>query len=169
MSSSLYWSTHRALEASQGLASSHRCRCGARAKDWAYQHTAADELTEDGLAFSLNPDDYRPMCRPCHAALDQTGAKIAPKTSATLRARFENDLVFREIKKGVACNMTVARVQRTEVDSEFKERLRDASIRGATTGAKARRRCLGCEMTSHPVGIGKHQKASGRLGWVTVP
>lgn len=48
-------------------------RCGVRARDLAYQHTAgASELrTPKGSPFSMNPDDYRPMCGVCHSQLDR--------------------------------------------------------------------------------------------------
>lgn len=34
--------------------------------------------------------------------------------------------------------------------------------------AKVRRRCAQCPLESHPVGVGRHQKASGHEGWVTL-
>lgn len=165
-----YYQMHRALDASRGKASSHHCRCGEPAQDWAYQHTAGeDELVEDGLPFSLNPDDYEPMCRSCHAELDDTGAKIGPKTRAAQLRRLEEDPAFRDLKTSVARSMTAARVERAEADPEFKEHLRAASVRGATAGAKIRRKCEECNVKSHPVGIGRHQKATGHTGWVVVP
>lgn len=164
-----YYQMHRSLDDTRGSASTHACRCGKPAKDWAYQHNAGeDELVEDGFLFSLNPDDYLPMCRPCHARLDDTGAKIGPKTSATQLRRLKEDPAFRDMRTSVAQDMTAARMQQAESDPAFKERLRAGSVRGAATVAQIRRKCQECPMTSHPIGIGKHQKATGHVGWVVV-
>lgn len=70
-----YQAAHRVALARWGKAAESECiRCGRRARDLAYQHTAGDaELaTPKGSPFSMNPDDYAPMCGPCHSALDRS-------------------------------------------------------------------------------------------------
>jgi hypothetical protein len=46
--------------------------CGEKAEQWAFQgseNALIDKI--NGLAFSMDPMDYAPMCRPCHRALDK--------------------------------------------------------------------------------------------------
>lgn len=89
----------------RGRASEHTCACGAQATEWAYQHQAAVELRdENGSPYSLDPEDYAPMCRTCHIKLDgnpvlkrmqadpefdarmrETGSKNGVRTSAIRR------------------------------------------------------------------------------------
>lgn len=68
-----YDKAHKNLKRQRGPARDYDCRCGQPAVEWAYQFTAGDqELRDDEGRFphSLNPDDYEPMCRPCHSTLD---------------------------------------------------------------------------------------------------
>lgn len=59
------------VHARMGHASEHLCECGERALDWAYQHTALEELfSPEGWPYSTDPADYKPMCRRCHKKLD---------------------------------------------------------------------------------------------------
>lgn len=49
--------------------------CGGPAHEWAYDHSDPDEAREvlghgREVRFSFDLDRYRPMCRPCHTALD---------------------------------------------------------------------------------------------------
>jgi len=63
-----YAAAHRRVYRLRGPAVSKACqRCGAPAKHWAYDHSDPDERRNDqGLAYSLDPARYRPLCRPCH-------------------------------------------------------------------------------------------------------
>jgi hypothetical protein len=48
--------------------------CGAtEGVQWAYNHKEASELrrSSDGLAYSTRPEDYIPLCDPCHRRFDQ--------------------------------------------------------------------------------------------------
>lgn len=164
-----YYQVHRALEKLHGPARSHTCGCGEPAKDWAYLHTAgANELVEDGLPYSNDPKDYKPMCRRCHNLLDghltRSGVRLAQMQKDRL-----NDPVFLQMKAEVAQKMTLERQARSAADPSFRESLRASSVRGARTVAGTRRRCLECGMVSHQVGLGKHQKVRGHVGWVVVP
>ena len=47
------------------------------AAQWAYDGTDPDELTEKGLAYSLDVMRYVPMCVPCHTAFDGRGVVAA--------------------------------------------------------------------------------------------
>lgn len=70
-----YAAAHAKARKRWGDASANRCvRCGGQAKDLAYQHTAGEnELrTPKGSPFSMNPEDYAPMCGICHSALDRS-------------------------------------------------------------------------------------------------
>ena len=58
--------------------------CAGRAQEWSYQGGSPDEIVgavtvtsrgvtyESVIAWSPNPSDYRPRCRPCHRAHDET-------------------------------------------------------------------------------------------------
>lgn len=52
--------------------------CDQRADEWAYDHAAPDEWigVKNGrpVPVSADPFHYDPMCRPCHRAMDFTGA-----------------------------------------------------------------------------------------------
>lgn len=67
-----YDAAHDRVKRSRGPASSHACaQCEGPAEDWAYQHMADDPLIDDiGRPYSDDLDDYAPMCRACHRALD---------------------------------------------------------------------------------------------------
>lgn len=67
-----YNATRRKLREARGPASAQQCRCGARAKHWAYDHSDPGELIGDtgrGIvaAYSLDFDRYVPLCCSCHA------------------------------------------------------------------------------------------------------
>jgi hypothetical protein len=62
---------HNRLEKTRGKASAHRCvACGNQAADWAYNNAGSDERVSKWGRYSLNLDDYSPMCRSCHIKLD---------------------------------------------------------------------------------------------------
>lgn len=65
-----YFAVHLRIKARRGSAGLHECPCGKRAKQWAYNHAAVDELFEEGMPYSANLNDYTPMCVSCHKKLD---------------------------------------------------------------------------------------------------
>lgn len=57
----------------RGKASEHTCPCGKKARDWAYDHSDAEEKVVGtgrlaGIAYSLDPAHYVAMCRKCRCA-----------------------------------------------------------------------------------------------------
>lgn len=67
-----YEAAHKRVRRARGRASEYSCtHCDDRAYDWAYDHADPDEgRTEDGRTYSLNPERYIPLCRPCHRKMD---------------------------------------------------------------------------------------------------
>jgi hypothetical protein len=65
-----YLGVHYRLRVKYGPATDHLCSCGDQALQWAYQHTGDPELTDLRGPYSENLNDYKPMCRSCHAVLD---------------------------------------------------------------------------------------------------
>ncbi len=70
-----YADAHRAVKRKRGLASDYWCAaCGSQAKHWAYDHEDPNERTDDwGRPYSLDPEHYQPMCKPCHRKFDNEG------------------------------------------------------------------------------------------------
>ena len=75
-----YRGAHERVKIARGKASEYMCDCGSPATEWAYMNNDLDEqheMVEGGLnrpprlcAYSLNPDNYQPMCHPCHVKFD---------------------------------------------------------------------------------------------------
>lgn len=70
-----YDGAHNRVKGQRGSASQYLCRCGNQAEQWAYSHADYDERAmikgrEARKPYSLNPEHYVPMCRPCHKRLD---------------------------------------------------------------------------------------------------
>jgi hypothetical protein len=61
-------SAHDRIRAAKGRAGEYDCvNCGRPARDWALRHDAEQTKTaRNGRVYSLNVDDYMPMCRRCH-------------------------------------------------------------------------------------------------------
>lgn len=157
------------LRDARGSASEYRCAgCGDWARDWAYQHSAEDAELYGGEnrtePYSLNPDDYAPMCRSCHQTLDQRRRWLEPE----YRARQLERRSASEFRAKVS-----ARNVKQWQDPGYRERMLAAGAAAASGGAKAvngkRRRCSGCPMVSNPGNIGHHQKASGHSGYRDLP
>lgn len=78
-----YTTVHKRLVQERGSASEHACaHCGARAQDWAYSNgdlnaVRQDDGREAGLAYSLNPDHYEPLCKACHRRFDARHRELA--------------------------------------------------------------------------------------------
>lgn len=73
----VYSTAHRRIAAQRGAAKEYACAfCQGRASDWAYLGSGGaserQELAgrEKGMAYSLCPEDYIPLCRPCHERMD---------------------------------------------------------------------------------------------------
>lgn len=78
--STTYGAVHMQVTKARGRAATHPCagECGRQARDWAYDHRDPDALTcqwyGKTVQYSLNPEHYRPMCRPCHTVYDKRDA-----------------------------------------------------------------------------------------------
>lgn len=81
--STTYRAVHSRLRREHGPASGYQCaRCpDSPAKDWAYDHADADELTTDWygktVAYSTDLARYQPLCRPCHTIFDRNRTNTA--------------------------------------------------------------------------------------------
>jgi hypothetical protein len=64
-----YGGAHQRVRRERGPASDHTCPCGEPAGQWAIDHARAP-LSEDGMPYSPNPQDYTAMCVPCHKRMD---------------------------------------------------------------------------------------------------
>ena len=58
---------HKRIHRKYGSAKEYTCKCGEVAKDWAF--IGKGEYTD-------NRDDYTPLCRKCHIALDKHYSKV---------------------------------------------------------------------------------------------
>lgn len=133
---------HFRLVRKWGRAPIHLCiTCFKPAQQWAYLHTAGTNTKfECGSPYSYDEEDYAPMCRSCHVKLDEIGfLRTDPSAAGT---------------KGAAAQQ----------GKRSEGQIASAVAHGQAM-AGVRRRCNECPMESHPVGIGKHQKASGHEGW----
>lgn len=67
-----YNAVHLRLRAERGPATSHECaRCGARADEWAFDHSDMNAKVDDlGRAYSTDLSTYLALCRSCHRSLD---------------------------------------------------------------------------------------------------
>lgn len=76
-----YHAAHIRVGRIRGRASDYQCAsCGLPAVEWSYRHGSRWEQTgmvnRSGRlprlgAWSPDPDDYDPLCRPCHRELDR--------------------------------------------------------------------------------------------------
>jgi hypothetical protein len=75
-----YRTAHGQVWRVRGSASGYSCQhCGGDAQDWAYDHGDPDAVTvlwDEGkrqrqLTFSLDPQHYLALCRPCHRKFDK--------------------------------------------------------------------------------------------------
>lgn len=73
-----YKAAHVKLYRRRGKAGNYNCvKCGLAARDWALRHQDKGiQLEWDPYAhmnFSMNTDDYDPMCKSCHRDYDGIG------------------------------------------------------------------------------------------------
>jgi hypothetical protein len=66
-----YIAVHRRLYRVRGSARAHTCSCGHQAIHWAYTYRCPNELLSPRGAYSLNLEEYVPLCGLCHRALDR--------------------------------------------------------------------------------------------------
>lgn len=76
-----YRTAHSRIRARKGSASRQTCRCGSKARYWAYDHSDPDELRQvitDGrngivreVGYSMKPEHYVALCNSCHTSLDR--------------------------------------------------------------------------------------------------
>lgn len=72
-----YQTAHNQIRLQRGAASTHLCvDCAAPAADWSLKHDSKQRIvaldgTRAGLAFSPDPTDYEPRCKPCHVTYDR--------------------------------------------------------------------------------------------------
>lgn len=67
-----YSGMHIRLRRTQGTARKLSCvDCNGEAAHWSYDHTDLDEVTEDGIRFSLKAEHYEPRCSRCHIRFDR--------------------------------------------------------------------------------------------------
>lgn len=72
--SNRYSAVHERLRKSRGRAAEHVCECGQPARQWAYDGSDPNELsdTDHGrpVTYSADLSRYVPMCVSCHRRLD---------------------------------------------------------------------------------------------------
>lgn len=68
-----YEAAHYRIRGELGSARLQICACGEQANEWAFQHDPVGEVFEspEGKPYSLNFEDYKPMCHSCHAKMDK--------------------------------------------------------------------------------------------------
>ncbi len=75
-----YHGAHKRIRRIKGSASRQQCvHCGGAAREWAYDHSDLREISESlmrrgaftSLVYSMSPDHYIPLCRPCHLVFDR--------------------------------------------------------------------------------------------------
>lgn len=87
---SSYWLAHKWLRRERGSASSYQCRdCSSEAGTWALRNGCPGELRDDAGRYSMNLDDYDPMCYPCHMLMDAAHRLGDSCSKGHLRAEHE--------------------------------------------------------------------------------
>lgn len=74
-----YMAMHNRLRQWRGSARDYSCPCGKRAQEWAYQGSRHERVDPEGRRYSVNPDDYAPMCHRCHRLLDKAAITHCPQ------------------------------------------------------------------------------------------
>ena len=91
-----YYTAHDRVKVARGPACAHQCAdCGQRAQDWSLRRDAASmRFGHAGpytLAFSPDPQDYAPRCKPCHGRYDRDG-RAAARAEQGARVNDSEDL-----------------------------------------------------------------------------
>lgn len=80
-----YDAAHKRVVRSRGSATTYTCvRCGSAAKHWALTSAPLLFDADKGLGYSLNVDDYAPMCVPCHYRFDGKRCVQDPRSGRVL-------------------------------------------------------------------------------------
>ncbi len=78
-----YLGAHNRVYSLKGKAADYVCECGDTAEEWAYNHSGVQERTappnKNGYEFkySLDPEQYVAMCKPCHTEFDSSELRLA--------------------------------------------------------------------------------------------
>lgn len=85
-----YAGAHKRVRYDRGYAREYDCvQCGARAQEWALRPDISDEVRRTEIvhgvlvAYSVNAQDYQPMCKKCHRRMDDSLNR--PRHAATGR------------------------------------------------------------------------------------
>ena len=187
---------HQRLRRSRGPASRFPCvACDRPAYEWAYQHKNPTPLfSERGEVYSLDFDDYAPMCRRCHRDLDyrksprqqESGRRNIETARVGLQRAWREDherlsAASREnVRKAKAAAMEKlthedyaragrlggkARSARMKADLDLQERLVASATENLRRANATRRVCDECGREMRPASMGNHQKSSGHRGW----
>lgn len=172
-----YDDVHKELKKQRGAARNYRCvTCGQQAQQWAYRYNGNPELSSDAGPYSEDLECYQPMCASCHRKHDlekderlrsmyqELGREVGllPATPASLRSLEKARAAQSpEDKRKQGEHMGRLHAERLKNDPAYAEKHREYSRRNAL----ARRKCDECALESHPPGIGRHQKASGHVGY----
>lgn len=74
-----YSGAHVNVTLHRGRAVEYRCPCGAQAKEWALRHGAhVVQSNSKGQEFSVDPNNYVPMCLRCHRIYDKSRITHCP-------------------------------------------------------------------------------------------
>lgn len=97
-----YDAAHARVRKLRGSASRWRCiRCGEQAQEWAYRGgsprerrgTVVDSRRARRMAWSPDPSDYDPLCRPCHGRTERpeygNGYRNNPDRARELRREWK--------------------------------------------------------------------------------
>jgi hypothetical protein len=120
-----YASMHQRIYRKRGKASTYTCiNCGTTAAEWACIRNKTVEGTHCGIKvrWSINVDDYDPMCSRCHARLDAQAIAGEAHYAAKL-----NEEMVRELRARAAAGEVIVHLAR-----EFG--MNDGTVRDAIAG-----------------------------------
>jgi hypothetical protein len=100
-----YGGAHARVSAQWGKARLYDCvKCGGQAGEWAYDGTDPEQRlglawcgTEKIHYYSIHPEFYMPMCRPCHKGRD--AALVAEELREYRRLKYKHGLTLSEIER----------------------------------------------------------------------
>ena len=100
-----YSGMHQRLHRERGGATNHTCvHCGARARQWAYDHADPNERTDNQYGpYSVDPAHYIPLCMLCHRRFDVSLHLNRRTTCRKGLHPFPENLVLRGVRKVRVC------------------------------------------------------------------
>lgn len=145
-----YKRAHERIAEAKGRAVSYTCHtCPSPATSWAYQYNEEHPLVDpEGRPYSLNVENYKPMCAKCHRQFD---IDSDPRVGAVAR---ENGRLRGEANR-----------DRLRVDPKYAAKMRLVNQRAVKRVQSQKRRCMECGLASQPGPMGRHFKASGHVGY----